>query len=354
MNMLKKLNVPSMATPISLILVLVLIVALTYALGGERQHITVTEMLVRMIAVVGIYIFVGNSGLLSFGHVGFMCVGAYTAAWVTVAPLWKQMMLFALPEVLRTQAYGYEVSLILAVLICMVLALVLGAVIMRLSGIASTITTFGFLVVLNSVFSNWSSLTAGTSSIIGIPVFVNPFWAVLVVAVCILIAWLYQSSRHGLMLRATRESEPAAKACGISIVKMRLVSFVLSAGICGLAGAMYAHFVGFLSPDALYLDATFILLAMLIVGGMQSLTGAVLGAVVVSLLIELLRLAEDGVSISGHLLALPSGSQQLGLAALLGLVLLFRPDGLSKGKELTAWRGRVGRFSNRRSKVFVN
>lgn len=352
--MFKKLNVQSMATPIGLILILLVVVALTYALGGERQHITVTEMLVRMIAVVGIYLFVGNSGLLSFGHVGFMCVGAYTAAWATVAPLWKQMMLSALPEVLRTQAYGFEVSLVLAVLICMVLALILGAIIMRLSGIASTITTFGFLVVLNSVFSNWSSLTAGTSSIIGIPTFVTPFWAWLVVAACIFVAWFYQGSRHGLMLRATRESEPAAKASGISIVKMRLLAFVLSAGVCGLAGAMYAHFVGFLSPDALYLDATFILLAMLIVGGMQSLTGAVIGTIVVSWLIELLRLAEDGVHIGGQLLALPSGTQQLGLAALLGLVLLFRPEGLTKGKEVKGWRGCFGLFSSRRVKAAVS
>src|SRR5699024_8590280 len=133
----------------------------------------------------------------------------------------------------------------------------------RLSGIASTIVTFAFLVILNSVFSNWSSLTAGTSSIIGIPTLVTPLWAWIAVVAAIFLAWLYQNSRYGLMLQATRESEPAARASGISVVRMRLVSFMVSAGICGFAGAMYAHFVGLLSPDALYLDATFILLAML-------------------------------------------------------------------------------------------
>ncbi|WP_397473614.1 branched-chain amino acid ABC transporter permease [Pusillimonas sp.] len=352
--MSKKLNAPAFFTPIALISILALVVALTYLLGGERQHITVTEMLVRMIAVVGIYLFVGNSGLLSFGHVGFMCLGAYTAAWVTLDPMWKRMMLSALPDVLRNHAYGFEISLVLAAVLCMVLALMLGAVIMRMSGLASTITTFGFLVVLNSVFPNWSSVRAGTSWISGIPTFVTPFWALLAVAVCIVLAWIYQRSRYGLMLRATRESVPAAQACAVSIVKMRLLSFVLSAGMCGVAGAMYAHFVGFLSPDALYLDATFILLAMLIIGGSRSLTGAVAGTVAVSLLIEALRLAEGGLQVGATTLALPGGVQPLGLAAFLAVVLLLRPDGLTKGRELSGRRAGSRSHSAARAEAAAN
>lgn len=329
------------STPLVLTLIVGLIVLATTAFGDNRFDMTVTEMLIRMVAVIGIYIFIGNSGQLSFGHVGFMCLGAYTAAWVTCDPLWKGMMLSALPDILKDHAYGVEVSVSLAVILCMALALVLGLVFMRLSGIASTITTFGFLIILNSVFSNWGSLTAGTSSIIGIPTVVTPGWALLSVIAALLVAWVYQNSKYGLMLRAVRESEPAALACGIPLVKMRLGSFVLSAGVCGGAGALYAHFVGFLSPDALYLDATFILLSMLIVGGLQSLSGAVMGTIAVSLLIEVLRYAENGVVIAGDTYALASGTQQLGLAAVLALVLLIKPQGLTGGREFgwpRSWR----------------
>lgn len=308
--------------------------ALVSYFGGNTLQSTATEALIRLVAVVGIYAFIGNSGLLSFGHVGFMCIGAYAAAWATCDPMWKKLMLRDLPFFLQEYAYGYVFSLTFAAVLCAAVALVLGLAILRLSGIASTIATFGFLIVLNSIYSNWSGLTAGTSSVIGIPVFVNLWWALLLAAVAIIVAWLYQNSRFGLMLRATRESIPAAQASGISVVKTRLVGFVVSAAMCGVAGALYAHFIGILSPDSLYLDMTFILLAMLVIGGMSSLSGAVVGTVFVSVLNELLRSAERGVEVFNTAVSLPSGAQQLGLALMLALVLLFKPDGLVGASEL--------------------
>lgn len=316
-----------------LIAILVLMAVLTKIFGGSLLESTATEALIRLIAVVGIYMFIGNSGLLSFGHVGFMCIGAYSAAWATADPMWKKLMLRDLPFFLQDHAYGHLFSLSFAAAVCVLVALLLGLAILRLSGIASTIATFGFLIVLNSVFSNWSGLTAGTSSIIGIPVFVNLWWALLAACLAVAFAWFYQNSRYGMMLKATRDSVPAAQASGISIVKMRLGAFVASAAICGVAGAMYAHFMGMLAPDALYLDMTFLLLAMLVIGGMFTLSGAVIGTVFVSVLNEVLRSAERGIDIFGTSLSLPNGAQQLGLALALGLTLLFRPKGLAGVSE---------------------
>jgi branched-chain amino acid transport system permease protein len=82
------------------------IVAVT-SLGSDQLQVTITEMLIRMVVVVGIYLFVGNSGILSFGHIGFMCIGAYAAAWATVDPTWKQMMLTGLPDFLQQNQYGF-------------------------------------------------------------------------------------------------------------------------------------------------------------------------------------------------------------------------------------------------------
>ena len=323
------------STPLLWTLVLGIIALAVQAAGEQHLSITLGETLIRLVAVIGIYTFVGHSGVVSFGHVGFISLGAYAAAWAGCDPAWKGLMLTALPAVLRDHAYGLPVSLAFAAALSAAVAAVLGLALMKLSGIAATIATFGFLIILNSLFSNWDALTAGTSSIIGIPTTVTPAVAWLVAVAAVAVAWWYQNSRQGLMLQATRDSEPAAQSVGIHMVRVRLSSFILSAAICGVAGALYAHFVGFLSPDAMYLDTTFILLSMLVIGGMQSLSGAVLGTLLVSALIELLRVGEAGFGVGGHALALPSGSQQLALAVTLAVVLLVRPGGLMGRKEWT-------------------
>ncbi len=103
--------------------------------GSDQLQVTITEMLIRMVAVVGIYMFIGNSGILSFGHIGFMCIGAYAAAWATVDPNWKQMMLTGLPDFLQQNQYGFLPDVAGGGLLAAAIALTLGAAIMRLSGI---------------------------------------------------------------------------------------------------------------------------------------------------------------------------------------------------------------------------
>jgi len=154
-------------------------------------------------------------------------------------------------------------------------ALIVGRVIMRLSGIAASIATFGLLGVVNNVYSNWDSVTGGQGSIVGTPATMNVWNGWLGAAVAIAIAYLYSISRSGLALRAARDEAIAASASGIDIVRERLVAFVVSAFIIGLAGALYAHFLSIVNPGSFYLRTTFITLSMLVVGGMYSLSGAV-------------------------------------------------------------------------------
>jgi branched-chain amino acid transport system permease protein len=153
-------------------------------------------------------------------------------------------------------------------------------------------------------------------------------------ALAILLAYLFQISRFGLMLRASRDDEVAARASAVKILRMRLAAFVLSAALVGVGGGLYAQFLGILTVDPFYLDLSFITIAMLVVGGMFSLTGAVTGVVVVTAVVELLRFLERGVTIGGSTVALPQGSQEIGLGIVMALILIFRPTGLSRGREL--------------------
>ncbi|WP_131113493.1 branched-chain amino acid ABC transporter permease [Lichenihabitans psoromatis] len=325
-------------TPVLLIVALAVIAALTAVIGADDIQVTLTEMLIRVTVVVGLYVFIGNSGIISFGHIGFMCIGAYAAAWATAEPSFKGIMLQGLPSLLQDNQFPFPVAMAGAIILPALVAALFGLAIMRLAGTAASIATFAFLIIVNSVYSNWDSVTAGVSSIIGIPTVVGPWTAFWFAAAAILAAYLFQISRFGLLLRASREDDVAARASAVHTIRMRLAAFVLSAALVGAGGGLYAQFLGILTVDPFYLGLSFITIAMLVVGGMSSLTGSVLGVVVVTAIVQVLRVFERGIPVGGTTLALPAGSQELGLGLLLAVILIFRPNGLSRGWEMAVLR----------------
>jgi branched-chain amino acid transport system permease protein len=322
-------------TPVLLIIILAAVAALSDIGSLDSLQVTLTELLIRVLVVVGLYVFIGNSGVISFGQIGFMCIGAYAVGWATAEPSFKQVMLQGLPDILAQNQWPFPVAMAGAIVLPAIVAVLFGLAILRLNGIAASIATFAFLIIVNSVYSNWDSVTAGVSSLVGIPTAVGPWVAFGFACAGIIVAYLFQISRYGLMLRATREDDVAAKACGVHSVRMRLIAFVLSAALVGAGGGLYAQFLGILTVDTFYLSLSFITIAMLVVGGMGSLTGAVSGVIVVTVIVQLLRYSEHGVMFGSTQLKMPESSSELGLGVLLALILIFRPNGVSGGRELT-------------------
>jgi len=155
-------------------------------------------------------------------------------------------------------------------------------------------------------------------------------------------AW-YANSASGLALRASREDEVAADASGINMYRHRLIALVVSAFFAGVAGALFGHSLGVLNPNSFYLGVTFITLAMLVVGGIGSLTGAVTGVLVLSIIIEALVRMERGMEIGETTFALPTGAQEIIIGIIMILVLILRPAGLTGGRELRLRIGGRGR-----------
>lgn len=327
----------TVSTPILLTLILGAIAVATALFAGGPLARTVTEMFIRVMIVVGLYTFVGNSGVISFGHIGFMCLGAYATAWFTIPPAMKRISLRGLPDIIAHNQLPLPLSLFLATIFTAAVGYVFGRVLMRLSGIAASIATFAMLAVINTVYSNWQSVTGATSSIVGIPMRTGVWTALTGAVAAIVVAYVYAISRSGLALRASRDEAIAASASGVDMVRERLVAFVVSAAIIGLAGALYAHFLGVVNPDAFYMNLTFITLSMLVVGGMNSLSGAVIGVITLSAIIELLRWLEKGVSIGGVAFGLPNGVQEIAIGAIMIVILMFRPSGLTRNQEIV-WR----------------
>jgi len=197
-------------------LVALILIVVTVGVGSSliddlELDETLIEMLIRLIVVVGIYIFVGNSGIISFGHIGFMAIGAYAGAWQTCCPTLKPMTMPGLPNFVLHTTVPFIPAIILGGLLT---AAVVGFFIMRLSGIGASIGTFAFLAIVNVVYSNWTKVTGGTSSIVGIPVNVDVWTAVCWVVISLVAAYLYQISSFGVSLRASRDDEVASRAAG--------------------------------------------------------------------------------------------------------------------------------------------
>ncbi len=330
-------------TLIALVGIMLVSALLVAAIGDKQLMRTTAEIFIRIVIVVALYIFVGNSGVISFGSIAFMMIGAYASAWQTCCSMLKPMTMTGLPDFLRLHTYPLFFASVTSGIVAALVGLVVGIPILRLSGIPSSIATFAFLSIVYVLYSNWDTVTLGLLSVVGLPLYVN-IWVALAWAVAaVLAAYLYQISRFGLILRATREDEVAARAAGINIGRQRLIAWVISAFFLGIAGVLYGHFVGVIAVNMFYTDLTFISLAMLVVGGMRSLTGAVVGVVVLSVATELLRRAEAGFSIHGIDVSIPAGSQEVALGAIMLILLILRPNGLTKGWELVWPGGRARR-----------
>ncbi|WP_284165842.1 branched-chain amino acid ABC transporter permease [Frigidibacter sp. SD6-1] len=327
----------TLATPLILSALLIVFALLAWFVGSKPFNQTIIDIFLRVILVVGLYIFVGNSGVISFGHAGFTCLGAYAAAWLTMPPMMKQTLLPGLPEWLTALQLPYWAGAGLAALWAAVWAALFGKILMRLSGIAASIATFAMLAMINTIYSNWEDVTGATSSVVGIPI-VRTVWPYLIAAIlAVFIAWAHAISRAGLALRAARDEPTAASASGIDLPRERLIAFVVSGAVMGMGGALFAHSIGVVTPDTFYLGLTFITLSMLVVGGMGSLSGAVIGVLFLSVLIQALRWLEAGVTIGASKFALPNGVQEIALGVVMILILARRPSGLMGNKEL-GWR----------------
>jgi branched-chain amino acid transport system permease protein len=298
------------------------------------------DTLVKVSIVVALYVFVGNSGVLSFGHVSFVALGAWTAGVLTVPEDQKRFTMPGLAHFLLHTNVGNVASLALAAALGGAFALVVGLPLMRLSGLAAGIATFGVLEITNNVLTYEQKIGPGLNAFSAVPSTTGIWQAAIAALICVAVAYLYQRTRFGRMLRATREDPAAAAAAGISIYRQRLLAFTLSGALAGLAGGIYVHLQP-LQAGGLSLDLTFITLAMLVVGGSGSLLGAVVGALALNGLFSFFSAATNTVDVFGWNLTVPSGTAELVLGLLMAIVLILRPNGLTGGRELSLPRRRA-------------
>jgi branched-chain amino acid transport system permease protein len=334
------------STPVILIGIVLLMTLITIVRDDVVFERVVIVMFVNMVLVVGLQAFMGNSGLGSFGQYAFVTIGAYSSIWFSLTPAQKRVALPDMPE--EWWLYGQHLPFTAAVIIGGVVAAAVGAVIgiafVRLRGASFTIATFAFLIVVNRVALQWEEITRGSRTVIGIPRYTTLWVVVAWVIVAIVVAYAFKESPLGLKLRASREDEDAAASVGVAIERTRWIAWVLSVFLAGIGGALWAHFIQQFSPHNFYLRETFLIIAMLVIGGSGSVSGAVIGALAVALSSEMLRQFENWVNLQrqtgteiGELIPFQLvGFTEIVIALAMIAVLILRPSGLLAGREL-AW-----------------
>ena len=323
-------------------LIIVSILAISVGLISASLQLAVQFALCNLVMVLALQVFVGNSGVLSFGHGAFAMIGAWVSGMSTASERVKGNALAL--ENLWEPLIGWNLNLYLSILFAAVaggiVAAISGAFLMRLNGLAAGIATFAVLGLFYNFFFNNTKLGPGSQALPAVPKFSGVYEPLLLAAVSIILVYGLNVSSIGRKLRATREDLMSAPALGISIQKVRWVAFTLSGALAGLSGGMYVHVAGTWQVQDYYLVFTFLTLAMLVIGGSASMWGAIAGTLVVTAVGQILLLWEQGKSIVGLKIDLPNGARSLIIAATLVGMLLWRSSGITKGQEFKFIRRR--------------
>lgn len=272
---------------------------------------------------VSLNIINGYAGQFSIGHAGFYAMGAYTGGAFTVylGPLLvRALALSGLPAWV-----GGAVLLLVAVLVGSLAAAVAGLVVglpsLRLRGDYLAIATLGFGEMIRVIIQNVPAV-GGPYGFDGIPIYSSFFWVALFTVAIVWVSRNLLNSRHGRAMRALRDDETAAGALGVNVTYHKVSAFVLSSAMAGCAGALYAHYDGYLQPDSFNFIKSIEIIIMVVAGGLGSTTGAVIAAILLTVLPEGLRELQD--------------YRMVIYSALLVVLMLVRPQGLFGRWELSA------------------
>ena len=319
-----------------LILVAFFFGLLTFISFGASSYIQriVIGLCISIILVVSLNLSSGFTGVFSLGHIGFMAIGAYTAAILTLPLSLKLSYLPDLPAWLENTQLSFLPATIIGGLIAMLVALFIGVSIMRLTGPYVSVATMGFMVIVNVVLTNWDSMTRGARTFSGVPAYTNIWWVAGWTVVTIYVIWRLVRSSFGREMIAIRDNYIAAQSLGINVLRMRLLAFCVSAFFTAVAGSLWAHFIQSFSPKAFLFVETFNIIIMLIVGGMGSISGSVIGAVGITIFSEALRNAERGINLGIVQIPPVYGASQILMAVIFILLIIFRPEGIMGKREL--------------------
>jgi len=308
-------------------------VALYLAVSGDSNYDLLTNAGITAVLVIAYQLFVGNTGIVSFGHMAFMGLGAYAGGLLALPVAIKALTLPELPGFLANHEFGLPLAMIAGGIVAAIVALLSGFALMRLTGAAAGITTLGLLVIVNEVLRNARSFTRGTQTFFGVPASAAVPQVFITLCVVVAISLGFKFTRWGLRARAVRDDPLAAETSGINVLRARMAPWVLSAFLTGAAGALWAHRLTAFSPKSFFIAQSVPIVVMTVLGGINSVAGGLAGTIALTAWLELMRRVEGGNLGPLHFHSFV-GIAQLTVGVGLVLLLWRRPEGILGSREL--------------------
>jgi branched-chain amino acid transport system permease protein len=342
----------------SIILIVVLIFGgILYSANGDASRDSlITQMLINAIIVLGIQIYVGNTGVLSFGHIGFGAIAGYTFAVCAISPARKMMQIpdapFGLADVDLTPLQSGMIAVALTVALAFFIGLALSRSGARSGAVSAVVITLALLFVVHEVAKNWTDLTRGGKIGLSFSPFGNATlegknWIYVLLISAALLARLFKETRIGRFTQCAREDDLAARTMGIDPAIQQMAALIISVALVSAGSALRVFELGSINPRLFFFDYTLLTLTMLIVGGRNGITGALAGVVIITIGSELTRKLSE-LDIEALSWILREGLTDLFLGgAMLGFMIL-RPAGVLGDLEFDHWLHE--RFRHRQKK----
>lgn len=308
----------------------------------------IERSMIYAVVAVSMNLVNGFTGLFSLGQAGFMALGAYVTAILTI-PVEQRASVYyisGISPVIANLHAPILVALILSGLIAAAAAALIGIPVLRLKSDYLAIATLGFAEIIRALISapQLDTITNGSYGLKSIPGFSSLFQVLALTAVCIGLMVLLINSSYGRMFKAVREDEIAAEAMGINLFKTKELSFVISSFFAGVSGGMLAMFMRSIDSKTFQVSLTYDILLIVVIGGIGSVTGSVLGAFLVTAGRELLRFFDEPLYIGSINIPLfRPGFRMVIFSILLMVVVLFYSRGLMGTNEFS-WNGILGFF----------
>ncbi len=304
MKKILKSNVINKVISLSLTFIIIQVLISTNIISDYLQA-TLATICINIILAVSLNLITGFTGQFSLGHAGFMSIGAYVCALITLR----------MPTV-----SGFIIGVFAGAVAAAIVGFLVGLPTLRLRGDYLAIATLGMSEIIRIIFLNLE-ITNGAAGLIGIPQFVNWLWLFIFTAGTILVIVNFLNSSHGRACISIREDEIAAEAMGINSTRYKVTAFTIGAFCAGIAGALYASYFYFLKPDLFGFLKSVDVLVIVVLGGLGSISGSIIAAILLAIISSFLQSFAE--------------VRMIVYALALIIIMIFRPQGLMGSKEIS-------------------
>lgn len=318
---------------IIVVLLPVLAVIICHNAMPSYYSMMISLFLINVILTASLNLTNGFTGIFNIGQAGFMAIGAYISSLLTMEPNIKAARISGLPQWIANIHIPFPAAIIIAGVIAMLIAMIIGFPVLRARGDYLSVITLGLVIIIKAVIDNNPQITNGSKGLGGIKGYATLPVIFIVTILVLFILYRIMKSSFGRNMVAIRDDEPAAVSLGINVTRYRLLSFMISAFFGAIGGGLWAHLYKSIAPSFFYFNESFNIVEMSVLGGMATLSGAIPGALIVTFLPQFLANLESGFTIFGATVPPLYGLSNIIMSLIFILVIIFKRTGITGNSD---------------------